>query len=58
MLNVFWKVTQGILSLVKIPFYILVGCMALFVFLCTIWLVIGLISGKRFKKPGFLKDRY
>jgi len=50
MLNVFWKVTQGILSLVKIPFYILVGCVVLFIFLCTIWVVIGLISGKRFKK--------
>lgn len=50
MLEIFWTVLQGILNLVKIPFYICIGVFVLFCFLCTIWIVIGLFSGKRFKK--------
>lgn len=63
MWSIAWSMVNMLVSLLKYPFYALLVIMALFGFLCTIHIVIGLKNGKRFskgehtvvKKRSFLK---
>lgn len=63
MLDMFFSILGGFISLLKYPLYFVVGIFCLFMFLCSIFVVIRLAQGKRFKKgehkrvkrPGILK---
>lgn len=58
-----WNIVKMIVTMLKFPFYVLIVVLALFTFLISINVVIGLAKGKRFKKgkhnkikkDGFLK---
>lgn len=63
MLSVFWNMMKIIIEFLKYPLYFLLGILALYTFLISVNVVIGLAQGKRFKKgqhnivkkEGFLK---
>lgn len=57
MLNIFLTVLKGLLSIVKIPFFILLGCFTIFFLLCSFWIFMGLLSGKRFKKGQRVRQK-
>ena len=50
MLDVFVKMLGSLFLLVKYPLYIILGICTLFVFMCSIFIVIGFAQGRRFKK--------
>ena len=61
--SITWSIIETIVTMLKYPFYALIILLALFSFLISINIVIGLARGKRFKKgqhnfvkrPGFFK---
>lgn len=50
MFDIFFKLLKNILLFLRYPIYVLVGLFALFFVLCSIFVVIRLLQGKRFKK--------
>lgn len=50
MFDIFFKLVKNILLFLRYPIYVLVGLFALFFVLCSIFVVIRLLQGKRFKK--------
>lgn len=63
MLQIFWTVFVGIVNLIKIPVFFILGVIFVFLILVMINIIIGYAKGRRFKKghrkfikkPGFLK---
>lgn len=50
MFDIFLNLCKSMIIMLKYPFYILIGIFALFFVLCSIFVVIRLLEGKRFKK--------
>ena len=50
MISIFLNLCKNILLILKYPFYFAIGVFSLFFVLCSIFIVIGLLKGKRFKK--------
>lgn len=50
MLSAFWTLFKGIVALLKYPFYFIAIVITIFIFMCSIFIVIRLAQGKRFKK--------
>ena len=50
MANMFLNMLKAIFNILKIPIYFVLICLAIFYFLCFIFVIIGLIKGKRFKR--------
>lgn len=50
MLDIGFSILWGFISILKYPLYVILGILALFMILCFINIIIGLIKGKRFKK--------
>lgn len=50
MWSIAWKVTVAIINMLKYPVYFILIILATFIFLCSIFVVIGLAKGKGFKK--------
>lgn len=52
MLNEFWAIFKVFIDFLKYPFYIILGIILIFVLSCTIFLVKGLLEGRRIPKGG------
>lgn len=50
MISSFFAVFKGLFAIAKYPLYFIGICIAIFVFLCSIWFVIRFAQGKRLKK--------
>lgn len=50
MLSAFWSLLEVFVYFLKYPFYILLGLFTLFCISCTIFIIKGLIQGKRIKR--------
>ena len=55
MWSVAWNMLKMIVTLLKYPFYAILIIFALFTFLCSINVVVGLAQGKRFKKGNHVR---
>ena len=50
MLSMFLAMLKAIFDFLKYPFYFVLICFAIFYLLCFLFIIIGLIKGKRFKR--------
>ncbi len=57
MMKMFLTILTGVVNLLKYPLYFCVGIFALFVVLCTFWVVVGFAQGRRFKKGEHKKQK-
>jgi len=47
MLNAFWTLFKGIIALLKYPFYFIAIVITIFIFMCSIFIVIRLAQRKK-----------
>ena len=50
MLSAFWSLIKVFLDFLKYPFYAILLIILVYVFMCTIFFIIGLFQGKRIQK--------